>query len=142
MDYSYIIIPVIVLITSQALKLATDSIRGNFDIKNIFISYGGMPSSHTALSVSIATLVGLRLGFDSATFGVALIFAMLVVRDATTFRRLLGQQAKTFNYFIDKLAKDEKEKIPRFRERMGHSLLEVSAGGVWGIVLTYFLNLL
>ena len=66
MDYSYIIIPIIVGITSQALKLLTDGVKGNFDLKNLFINYGGMPSSHTAFSVSIATPVGLRLGFGSA----------------------------------------------------------------------------
>jgi len=141
MDYSYIIIPIIVLITSQALKLATDGISGNFDLKNIFITYGGMPSSHTAFSISITTLVGLREGFGSALFGVALIFTLLVIRDATTFRKLLGQQAKTFNYFINKLSPAEKAGIPHFRERMGHSLLEVTAGAIWGVAITYFLSL-
>ena len=43
-----------------------------------------------------------------------------------------------------KIEKQEAEKkdMPLFRERMGHSLLEVSAGAVWGIVLTYYLSLL
>ena len=61
MDYSYIIIPLIVGITSQVLKLLTDSVRGNFDLKNLLISYGGMPRAHTALATSITTLVGLGL---------------------------------------------------------------------------------
>ena len=50
MDYLYLIIPLIVVIGSQAIKLATDGIRGNFDLRNFFITYGGMPSSHTALA--------------------------------------------------------------------------------------------
>ena len=142
MDYSYIIIPIIVGITSQALKLITDGVKGNLDIKNMFESYGGMPSTHTAFSVSITTLIGLKLGFDTAIFGAALVFTILIMRDASAFRGLLGQQAKVFNLFIDTLPEKEKKSVPKFRERMGHSYLEVFAGAVWGIGLTYFLSLL
>ena len=142
MDYSYIIIPIIVGITSQALKLLTDGIKGNFDIKNLFSSYGGMPSSHTAFSVSITTLVGLRLNFDSAMFAIALVFTILIMRDAVAFRGILGKQAKLFNQLVKKLTPGEKKIAPHFRERIGHSTSEVFGGIIWGIGLTYFLNLL
>ena len=142
MDYSYIIIPLIVLISSQALKLATDGIRGNFDLKNIFISYGGMPSSHTAFAVSITTLIGLRVSFTAPIFAMSLVFTLLIMRDASTFRRLLGQQAKVFNRFINGLPPEQRKDLPLFRERMGHSLMEVIVGAVWGVGLTFLLNLL
>lgn len=142
MDYSYIIIPVIVGITSQVLKLLTDSIKGNFDFKNLFSSYGGMPSSHTAFSVSITALVGLRIGFDAPIFAMALVFTLLIMRDAVSFRGFLGKQAAVCNRLIETLPATDKNKIPRFRERMGHSFLEVIGGAIWGIGLTYFLNLL
>ncbi|OGY47850.1 MAG: hypothetical protein A3J62_01470 [Candidatus Buchananbacteria bacterium RIFCSPHIGHO2_02_FULL_38_8] len=142
MDYSYIIIPIIVLITSQALKLATDGIRGNFDLQHLFISYGGFPSAHTAFSVSITTLVGLRFGIDAPLFAITLVFTLLVMRDAVAFRNIMGKQARVCNSLRETLPESKKNNIPRLRERMGHSLLEVSAGAVWGIAITYFLNLL
>ncbi|OGY45842.1 MAG: hypothetical protein A3J65_02905 [Candidatus Buchananbacteria bacterium RIFCSPHIGHO2_02_FULL_45_11b] len=142
MDLSYIIIPLIVLITSQALKLLTDGIKGNFDLKNFFVSYGGMPSSHTSFAVSVLTLVGLREGIDSPLFAVALVFTLLIMRDATSFRNLLGRQAKVFNRFIDSLPAAEKKQTKKFRERMGHTYLEVLGGLVWGVILTYYLSLL
>jgi hypothetical protein len=142
MDFSYIIIPILALITSQALKLATDGIKGNFNLKSMLISYGGMPSSHTAFTVSITTLIGLRIGFDNAIFALALIFTLIIMRDAAGFRNILGQQAKAFNRFIDHLPPDEKAGIPHFREQIGHSTLEIAAGAAWGIILTYFLSLL
>ena len=114
MDFSYIIIPLIVLITSQVLKLLTDGIKGNFDLKNMLISYGGMPSSHTSFSVSITTLVGLRQGFDSALFAVAFVFTLLVIRDATSFRNLLGRQAHVFNKYIDSLPNKDKSGFKKF----------------------------
>jgi len=142
MDFSYVIIPLIVLITSQVLKLLTDGVKGNFDLKNLLISYGGMPSSHTSFAVSITALIGLRQGFDSALFAVCLVFALLVMRDATSFRNLLGRQAHVFNKFIDRLPVNEKKGLKHFRERMGHTYLEVAGGLIWGVVLTFYLSLL
>ncbi len=142
MDYSYIIIPIIVLITSQAIKLATDGVKGNFDLKNIFITYGGMPSTHTAFAVSITTLVGLRLGFDAPLFGAALVFTLIIIKDAMTFRNFLGKQAVVLNKLRSQLPGLEKEKLPVLREVMGHSFLEVLAGTVWGAAIAYFLNLI
>lgn len=142
MDFSYIIIPIIVGITSQVLKLLTDSIKGNFDLKNLFISYGGMPSAHTAFAISITTLLGLRIGLEAPIFALALIFTILIMRDAVAFRGMLGKQAKVFNQLVNKLPESEKKYMPLFRERMGHSVLEVTGGVIWGIGLTYFLNLI
>ncbi len=142
MDLSYVIIPFIVLITSQVLKLLTDGIKGNFDFKNLLTSYGGMPSSHTAFSVSITTLMAIRQGLDSPFFAVALVFTLLVMRDATSFRNLLGRQAHIFNKYIDSLPAKDKKSLKKFQERMGHTYLEVVGGLIWGIGLTYYLSLL
>lgn len=121
MNYSYIIIPIIVVISSQVIKLLTDSIRGNFDLRNLFITYGGMPSSHTAFTLSLATLIGLRIGFDSPLFAVAIIFSLIIINDALAFRNLVGTTSG---------------------RKLGHSLPEVLAGALWGIIVTYLLALL
>lgn len=140
MDYSYIIIPIIVTISSQAIKLLTDGIKGNFSFKNIFSTYGGFPSSHTAFVVSLTTLIGLNLGVNTPIFAISLIFTLIIMRDAVAFRGFLGKQAKLFNQLIDNLPKVSQ--VPKFQERMGHSLNEVLGGAGYGIIVTYFLNLL
>jgi len=142
MDYTYIIIPIIIAIVSQAIKLATDGIKGNFDLKNFWITYGGMPSTHSALTVSMTTLVGLRIGFDSAIFAVALVFSLIIMRDAVTFRNLLGKQAELLNQIAGKLTNKEINCPIHWRERMGHSLPEVLVGAGLGAVLTMILSLL
>lgn len=142
MDLSYVIIPFIVLISSQALKLLTDGIKGNFDLKNLLISYGGMPSAHTSFCISITTLVGLRQGFDSPIFAIALVFSLLVMRDATSFRNLLGRQGQIFNKYLESLPNTSKKALPKFQERMGHTYLEVLGGLIWGTILTFYLSLL
>ena len=142
MDYAYIIIPLIVLIASQAVKLLTDGIKGNFDIRNLATFYGGMPSSHTAFAVSIATLVGLRTGFESAVFGLAMVFTLLIMRDAVALRNVIGQHAKMFNRFRGLIPSNQRQDLPILREQMGHSIYEVLAGLIFGAALTYLLTLL
>lgn len=140
MDYSYIIIPLIVVISSQILKLVTDGVKGNLTPKDMLISYGGMPSSHTAFSVSITTLLGLRLGIDSPVFAVAFVFMILVVRDAVSFRTILSSYGQIFNKLRNQLPAEDQKNLPPLRERMGHSIYEVFGGAVLGILLTILLN--
>ncbi len=139
MDYLYIIIPLIVLLATQALKLMTDGIAGNFSFSGMFISYGGMPSAHTSFAVSITTLIGLHYGVHTALFGLSLVYTILIMRDAMTFRKVLGEQGKAINSLVGNLSKAKQAGFPRFRERVGHSWLEVLVGAVWGSCLTYII---
>lgn len=142
MDYSYIIIPIIVLIATQTLKLITDSIKGNFDFYNLFTHYGGMPSSHTAFAASITSLVGFRLTMADPLFAVSLVFTLLIMRDAVAFRTLMGRQNVALNILLKRIPEKDRETIKPFRERMGHSILEVSAGALFSVLLTYLLHII
>ena len=142
MDYAYLIIPIIVLIATQALKLLTDGIKGNFDIRNLFSMYGGMPSSHTAFAVSITAIIGLRLGFEAPLFAVCLVFTLLIMRDAIAFRNLVGKQSVALNLLAKQLPEGERKELPQLRERMGHTALEVGIGAIWSFVLTYLLHII
>lgn len=61
---------------------------------------GGMPSSHSALTCSIAIAMAKKLGFASPEFGLALSFAAIVMYDAMGVRRAAGEQAKVLNRII------------------------------------------
>ena len=109
MPYAPILIPIIVAVLTQMIKLSIDKIRGNLNIKNIFISYGGMPSAHTALAVSATTLAGIIEGFDSTIFALGCIFTLIIMRDAVTFRNILGKQGKLLNEMVISLPKNEQK---------------------------------
>lgn len=142
MTYELIVIPLIVLVLTQIIKLSIDKIKGNLNLKNIFMSYGGMPSAHTALAVSVVTIVGIYEGLDSPLFAVAAVFTLIIMRDAVTFRHILGQQGKLFNYLVHKLPLPDQKKMPHFMERVGHSVNEVAVGAIWGAVATWILDYL
>ncbi len=134
--YTLFLIPIASAIIAQALKLILDGVRGNFDVRHMIAEYGGMPSSHTAFVVSLTTIVGLREGVTSAVFAVALIFAIIVIRDAIGFRRTLGRQSKALNLLLRDVAEKKRIPVPTFHEEMGHNPLEVLVGGVIGFLLS------
>jgi len=139
MEYSLIIIPIIVVFATQILKLSIDGIKGNFNLKNIFLVYGGMPSAHAALVTSLTTMVALVTGFKSVTFAIALIFSFIIIRDAFTIRKYLGDQGKIVNELAKKLSKPDQKKYPSLPTQVGHTVLEVLMGIIWGFALTIVL---
>lgn len=102
----------------------------------LFMS-GGMPSSHSATVVSLATIIGLRHGFGTAIFGLATLFAMIVMYDAAKVRRSSGEQGLA----IQQLIKEQKSKVLLPRAAQGHTPLEVLAGMLFGVIVGIVVNL-
>lgn len=131
---------VISAIAATALKLLT----GRWSRREVTrtLAYGGMPSSHSAFSFGAAWAAGLLLGFDSVVFGVAGMWAGLVVFDALGIRRTSGMHAQAINQLMDDLAhRQPKERIlrdlGRLQEVLGHTPLEVAMGMITGIATSY-----
>ncbi|XP_058768754.1 uncharacterized protein LOC131642535 [Vicia villosa] len=70
-----------------------------FDVKAL-IQAGGFPSSHSSATVACATLLGLERGLSDPIFGLALVYAGLVMYDAQGVRREVGIHARTMNRLL------------------------------------------
>lgn len=97
---------------------------------HLFMS-GGMPSSHSATVVSMATIIGLRDGIDSGLFGLAVLFSLIVMYDAVKVRRSSGEQGAA----IRELIKEQKSKVKLPRIAKGHTPIEVAFGASLGLVV-------
>lgn len=73
--------------------------HGNLNIERLTGS-GGMPSSHSALVVSLTIGMARVEGFSSPIFALTLAFAAVVMYDAMGVRRAAGEQAKTLNWLL------------------------------------------
>ncbi|MEM7392133.1 MAG: divergent PAP2 family protein [Verrucomicrobiota bacterium] len=103
-----------------------------FDFR-VFVRLGGMPSSHSSMVCALATSVGLRTGFGSPAFAVAMGFAVVVMFDAQSVRRAAGHQARVLNQMRDELFKEHHLSQKRLVEFLGHTPLEVLFGMLLGI---------
>ena len=97
-----------------------------------------MPSGHSAIVVSLATIVGLAEGFDSPLFAICFVLAIITIRDAIGFRQYLGQHGKTLNILVKDLKEDEllDESYPHLLEKIGHTPLQVLVGSLIGLLVS------
>ena len=136
MDYKFFLIPIIVMIITQVVKVIIETIKdGEFNWQRIN-GYGGMPSSHSAMVTSLAITVGYYQGVSSPIFAVAIIVALLTIRDAYGFREQLGHHGKILNKLIKELPDEKEYKFPILKETFGHKTIEVIVGIIFGIVLS------
>lgn len=130
-----IIIPLSAAIISQIIKLIIDASKNQFSWSDLN-SYGGMPSSHAATVTALAAAVGYFSGWDTAEFAIALIFAVITIRDAAGFRFQLGIHAKIINQYVSDLPTEKNFTYPHLRERLGHKSIELLAGITVGLAVT------
>ena len=134
-EYKYIVVPFCVWFFIQLFKLITEIIKTKkFNFKKI-MQAGGMPSSHTAVVVSLTTMVGKSEGITSPIFGVALIFAFIVMYDAAGVRRAAGKQAELLNKIVNTPGLTGVEVSEKLVEVLGHTPVQVFVGALIGIIV-------
>ena len=97
------------------------------------VSAGGMPSSHAALVMGLATATGRIAGIESAAFAISLVLAVIVMYDAAGVRRAVSLQARILNQMIEEAFQGKPFAEKRLRELIGHTPTQVIVGGLLGI---------
>lgn len=133
-EFLYLIIPFLAWLVAGILKFLINSLKARrfaFDL----IGYGGLPSNHSAIVSSIATLIALKDGINTPAFGVAIALAFIVILDASSLRRQVGKQAAAINQ-LNSLTTNSPLLL---RERMGHTRIEILAGVITGSAVAYLI---
>lgn len=132
--YIYLITPFFTWLVCGITKFIVNCLKERrlaFDL----IGYGGMPSNHSAIVSSMASLIALTEGINTPVFGVALTLAFIVILDANSLRRTIGIHALAIN----KLTKGHRE-YKQLRECIGHTKLEILVGIGVGFIIGYILS--
>lgn len=130
----YIYTPFLLWVIIQSYKVIYDLITTKkFNFKRIF-GAGGMPSSHSATVVALATLIGKNEGVDSTIFALSFIFALVVMYDAAGVRRAAGKQAKILNKITQTPGMTNLEKQEKLVELLGHTPKQVFIGALIGFI--------
>lgn len=131
----YIYVPFLLWFFCQTFKLLFDLIiNRKFNFKRL-IGAGGMPSSHSAIVMSLTAMLGKYEGVDTAIFAVSLIFALVVMYDACGVRRAAGKQAQLLNKIIETPGLSGVEVSERLIEVLGHTPIQVFVGAAIGIIV-------
>lgn len=119
---------------AQTIKVVHTLIRDKrVDFTRMFGS-GGMPSSHASFTVSLATAIGMEMGFSGVEFALAAAFSIVVMYDATGIRRSAGEQAAILNRIVERFGKETLQDTgKKLKELLGHTPKQVFAGAILGI---------
>lgn len=133
-QFKFLYIPFLMWFGIQLFKVIYDLVTTKkFNFKRI-MGAGGMPSSHSAVVTSLATLVGRYEGVQSPIFAIAVIFAFVVMYDAAGIRRAAGKQASLLNKIIDTPGLTGLQVQEKLVEVLGHTPVQVFAGAIIGII--------
>jgi acid phosphatase family membrane protein YuiD len=79
-------------------------------------------------------------GWESVEFAIAAIFAIIVMYDAAGVRQAAGKQARILNQMLDELFSEHHQfSEERLKELLGHTPVQVIAGCIFGIAITWLL---
>lgn len=128
----YIIAAAAGWIVAQLSKYVVASFKNGrlASLRQLYLS-GNMPSAHTATVIALLVVIALKDGVGSGLFGLALVFASVVIYDAMMVRRSSGEQGVA----LTALLKSQKSKIPLPRVAMGHTPFEVVIGAFIGLLV-------
>lgn len=130
----YVMVPLVLWFAIQLFKVLYDLITTKkFNFKRI-MGAGGMPSSHSAVVVSLTTLIGKGQGVESPIFALSLALAFIVMYDAAGVRRAAGKQARLLNKIIETPGLTGMEVSERLVEVLGHTPIQVFVGALIGLV--------
>ena len=134
-EYRYLVVPFATWFFIQLFKLIYDLVTTKkFNFKRI-LGAGGMPSSHSAVVVSLATMIGKSQGITSPIFGLSIIFAFVVMYDAAGVRRAAGKQAKLLNKIVQTPGLTGVEVTEKLQEVLGHTPTQVFVGALIGVIV-------
>lgn len=135
--YQIILLPLAAGLISQLAKFFIASNRLEPRLSNL-TAYSGMPSGHSAMVISLVTIIGLIEGINSPFFAIAFILAALVIRDAVGLRRYLGEHGRIINGLVKELGSEHllDKNYPHLLEKIGHTPAQVLAGSLIGFVVS------
>lgn len=140
-----ILTSLLAMLIAQIIKIPIHFLTSRELNWKLMFSAGGMPSSHTATVISLATAIGLTSGIYSNDFAISVVFSLIVMHDDTGVRRHAGYHAEVlnklsvdFNRILNSL-KDvnlkKTESREELKELLGHQPKDVFFGVITGIIV-------
>ena len=131
----YLLVPFLVWFGIQLFKLIWDLVTTRkFNFKRI-LGAGGMPSSHSAVVTSLATMIGKSCGTTTPIFALSVVFASVVMYDAAGIRRAAGKQAQLLNKITQTPGLTGVQVTEKLQEVLGHTPKQVIVGCFIGILI-------
>jgi len=102
-----------------------------------FVQTDGSPNMHSAAMSALTVAVGLKAGFDSLVFTLALCLLAIVMVDTWNVKRAASRHAELIVLILARLRHDEA--WARRRKALSYTPIDVLSGLVLGVAVTLLL---
>ena len=121
--------------SAQVIKVIIDAVKNGFSPERL-TGGGGMPSSHSATVTGLTVATALVYGGGGFEFAMALFFSIIVIYDAAGVRMETGKEARILNLLRKRDLEEGREPLSdeELREKMGHTIPEILAGIMIGVI--------
>lgn len=119
---------------AQMIKVITFLIlekRVNF---RRFVQTDGSPNMHTAAMSALSMAVGLRNGFDSVIFVLALCLTVVVCVDTMNVKNAASKQAEVMDLLLKRIRRRKKSRLKPPKQGQSYTRVDVFSGVAIGIV--------
>lgn len=132
----FIALPIIVWFVSQTIKFAVRSFsekNAPHDLLWVYRWAGGMPSTHTAILISISYIIG-RIDNWGPLFGLSFVVTILFVYNLVVERK---KQSLVESYFVQSSERGLNVlfKDGRILDISGHEISEIIGGAILGLIM-------
>lgn len=127
-------VPISLALLVQLFKVLWEWARTRRLDVRVLSRSGGMPSSHTAMVVSLASVLGIQYGLDSPYFAIAVVLSIIVMYDATGVRQQSGKHARVLNQILRELFSGQPISEEELKELLGHTGFEVLIGALVSVL--------
>lgn len=127
--------PTVAWIVAQLIKMLVDVCKYGFNKENIYAKTG-MPSSLAALVSAFIIITGIIYGGGSFEFALTFFVGFITLYDSRGVRYETSRHGKALNNLNEEREEEGKQPLDiiRFKEKVGHTLPELVAGILVGLV--------
>ena len=134
--FDLLLLPYLSGMATQLIKFINSLIKEREMNFKKLIEMGGIPSTHSAASVTLTTLIGIREGLFSVFFALSLFLTIFIMIEATGIRRIAGRHAVAINRIV-KSQPDSDTYYGNLLVPVGHTPFEVLVGSVFGFLFAF-----
>ena len=121
-------------ILAQTIKVITFLILEKRVNYRRFVQTDGSPNMHSAAMSALTVAVGLRDGFGSIVFVLALCLTVVVCVDTMNVKSAASQQAEVIELIMERLRQRKKSRLKPPKKKQSFTRVDVFTGVCIGIV--------
>jgi acid phosphatase family membrane protein YuiD len=102
-----------------------------------FVQADGSPNMHMATMAALAIAVGIKDGFDSAAFVLALSINIIVCVDTLNVKNAASKQGEMIQLLVERLRRKKADQLKKRDKSLSYRPIDIFSGAVLGIAFAF-----